>query len=261
MSASDISRRQFVILGSVAGAALASGVPLFGGEILDPRFVSVGYHPLRGRMRGVVRRPANPLTFVDATTIAAGDPRFFRNGAKLRIHDFRRAAGAPASERVDVEMLFSVPEVIEPLPFYAFSSFFRGGRPMQSKSVAFNVPVESTGTVDLAILRQSAGFEDRTVVSFSVNDGPAPAIRLIEGLYAIALLRPGQPRVDWSSVRADGVVERNVRSSVSLVQDSWDGPAPVHFDYLLVSLTRAIHADDSDIDLESTVSPDLALQE
>lgn len=181
------------------------------------------------------------MSFVDASTIGSGDPVFFRNGGKLRIHDFRRAGHSNGSERVDVEALFAIPELDQSVPFFAFSSISGPSRQMTANSVAFNVPVESTGTVDLAILRQNLDQTsgDRAVVSFTVNDGPTPAFKLNEGLYAIAILQNGQQPPDWRSIRTSSIVPRDARVPVSLVYDSFGEKTPVPFDYLLLSVIRA----------------------
>ena len=248
MNPADLNRRQFVILGSASVAGLAIGTPAFAtSRILDSSsFVSVGFHAGRTRLRLGGRGSLAPMSFVDASTVGSGDPIFFRNGGKLRIHDFRRAEQSGGSERVDVEALFAIPELDEPAPFYVFSSISGPSRKMTAHSVAFNMPVESTGTVDLAILRQSLDQTsgDRALVSFTVNDGPAPAYKLNEGLYAIAILQNGQQPPDWRRVRTSSIVQRDARVPVSLVYESFGEEMPVPFDYLLLSVIRATSTDE-----------------
>lgn len=246
MSRSEINRRQFVILSSVAVAGFASGSPLLGGTVLDPRFVSVGYVPFMRPVRGVARRPSSPRAFVDASTLATGDPLFFRDGARMRILGAYRSA--TSQDRLDVEVLFSPQELPEPVPFFAYSSYRRDGRFMSSNSIAFSVPVESTGTVDVAIARSGTEINDRTVVSFTVNDGPSPAIKLEQGLYAIALLDGQSERIDWSSVVVSERPKPGGDGIPTLSRVGFEGSSPVDFDYVLISMTRTESVDPLDAD-------------
>lgn len=259
MNPADLNRRQFVILGSATVAGLAIGAPVFGtGRILDSSsFVSVGFHAGRTRLRLGGRGSSTPMSFVDASTLVSGDPIFFRNGGKLRIHDFRRAGHGNGSERVDVEALFAIPELEQAVPFYAFSSISGPSREMTAHSVAFNMPVESTGTVDLAILRQNLDQTsgDRAVVSFTVNDGPTPAFKLNEGLYAIAILQNGQQPPDWRTIRTSSIVPRDARVPVSLVHDSFGEETPVPFDYLLLSVIRATSPEEPAVRNDRSIAP------
>lgn len=247
MSSGILNRRQFVVLGGTAVFTMAAGLPVFGSTVLPTSFVSVGFCPTHSRLR-IGGRTSSPAPFVDAGTVLSGDPRFFRNGARLRLHSFQRGPGNRRQERIDVEALFRVPELDTPVPYFAFSSIESSSRKMTSHSVAFNVPVESTSDFEIAIERRSlerSTGPERAVIPFAVNDGGSPSIKLNDGLYAFAFLGAGEKAPDWRSVRSGTIVRTGDVSPVRLVDDGLGGPVP--FDYLLMSISRPRGSDELEL--------------
>ena len=253
MTIFDVNRRQFVVLGSVTMAGIAARFPIFAAGV-DGSRVSVGYQAGRARLRMGGRGSAAPMSFVDASSVLSGDPRFFRDGARFRLHGFNRATTGTIAERIDVEMLYQVLELDEPAKFYAFTSIEGPQRKMTSNPVTFNVPVESTSKVELAIERATLGANavaERSSITFDINDGSGGALKLNEGLYALALLRNGQPAPDWSSIRVSSVVSADSKKPLSLVSSSFGGNGDVPFDYLLLSVSRVRRPEELEQMLES----------
>lgn len=238
MSTGTLNRRQFVVLGGATVFTMIAGVPLFGTQ-LPPSFVSVGYHPGRTRLRIGGRTSGSPMSFVDAGSILAGDPRFFHVGGRVRLHSFTRAEGNHRAERIDVEALFRPPELEDPVPYLAFSSIAEPQRQMTSQSVAFDIPVDTTQPFELAIERRAPGDGgvERAVIPFAVNDVGTPAIKLNEGLYALAIVPAGQTMPEWTSIRTGSIVSWDDKSPVALVSHEFGSPS-VPFDYILMSVRR-----------------------
>ncbi|MGA7614702.1 MAG: hypothetical protein WBX15_05910 [Thermoanaerobaculia bacterium] len=230
----EIDRRRFVILGTAATAGLALRSNLFAESWQNPSFVSVGYCSTVRRVR--TRRAPGPRFFESATGVPGGDPAFFRDGARFRIHDFCRASAPATPERIDVDVLFPAEGLEQKVSFLAWQSRSNGGSEGTANPLAFRIPVQSTGTTDVVMRRRIGEIDENVTIPFSVNDGAA-AIKLNHGIYAIALLREGDSAPRWGSVQAEGVNPAEDRMSIRLVRDSLDGPVPVTFDYLLLSVS------------------------
>lgn len=249
MNTLRINRREFVALSTTAAAGLAIGLPAFGAEAVTS-FVSIGYRPWTPRRRATAPERDAAVGFVDARSILTADPRFLRHGARFRLHNFHRTG--KGAQRIEVIVQFHSFELAEPAPFHAFSSVRTARGDMTSNPIGFNVPVEADRTVDLLLRRQSAGAPaDDAALRFAINDGAADAIRLNEGIYALAFLGPTQPAPSWNAIRLDAPVSRGARNQVSLL----DGSVPLPFDYLLLSVTRAVpkrgepgHSEDLDLE-------------
>lgn len=231
MNTLRINRREFVALGSTAAAGLAIGLPAFGAEAVTS-FVSIGYRPWTPRRRATAPERETPVRFVDARSILTADPRFLRHGARFRLHDFHRTG--KGAQRIEVIVQFHSFELAEPAPFHAFSSVRTARGEMTSNPIGFNVPVQADRTVDLLLRRQSAGAPaEDAALRFAINDGAADAIWLNEGIYALAF---GPQPDSWGAIQLDGPVSRGARNRVSLLA----GSTPPPFDYLLLSVTRAV---------------------
>jgi hypothetical protein len=237
MNRTSLDRRQFVVLGTVAAAGMAAGVPAFGETHSAWAFVSVGYH--RGARRARSARLAEIASprFEPAARLLTGEPELFHTGARFRIHDFRRVAPAQQPERLSVEVFYDVPELGQAIPFHAWSSASDGMREAAGNSIAFDVPVSPAAAIPVVVERQTAAGTERVTIPFGVNDTGERPVKLATGVYAIALLRDGEREPDWPAVRIEGLGAANRRSATTLVVDTLDGPVPVGFDYLLVSVS------------------------
>lgn len=236
-----LNRRQFVALGSVTMAGMAASLPLHGAA-LPGSFVSVGYTAGRTRLRIGGRGSSAPSSFIDAATLPGGNPEFFRSGAGVRLHGFTRSTPPPVPERIDVDLLFPIAGEADAAPFHAFSSVAGGGREMTASPVRFTVPAESTGAVALAIERRVADASqpgERIVIPMTVNDLGGSSLKLTDGLYAIAMLRPGDRSPDWPAIRTDVAISPHRKEAVHLVHDVFGETVPVGFDYFLLSVAAA----------------------
>jgi hypothetical protein len=239
MKSTAIDRRQFVLLGSFTVAGLATGFPLFASGQPGSSLVMIGYHPGATRARGARPGEGGTLSFREASSILSGDPAMFGYGARFRLHGFHTAAPRPEGERLSIDFLYETHELPEPVPFHAWSSLAARGAERSSSSVSFTAPVDALRSVDVAIERRSAaGQAERVIVPFGVNDGATPAIRLTSGLYAIAFLRAGEGAPDWRTISPTGVAGGSTARPVTLVQETFGGPTPVSFDYLLMTVSR-----------------------
>lgn len=215
-----INRRQFVVGGTTAAAALAtSASSLFAGETREVRdaLVSVGYSSGTASFsRRAVRRP---VFFQMADRILTGDPAFFRTGARIRIHEFRMKP----HEDLSLQVLFSVPELGKKIPFLAWKT--------GSNGLSFNIPVEVLGTVDFELERRSGSGEkavvERAAIALTALTHRG-AYKLNPGTYALAIRNPGQAEPDWRSIR--------VGKDKGLVFDRMGEEMLVDFDYLLLTV-------------------------
>lgn len=213
-----INRREFVVGGTTAVAAFAAYTPsLFAAEpqLRDP-LISVGYlSGLPSFTRRALRRPAS---FQLADTVLTGDPAFFRHGARVRVHSIH----VDPRHSLSLDVLYSVPELGKKVPYFAWTS---GGN-----SVAFNVPVEVQGTVDLEIERRigtgATAVIERGMISFSALSA-RDSFKLNPGTYALALRNPGDAEPDWRSIRI---------GETGLVSENLGQTSPVDFHYMLVTI-------------------------
>jgi hypothetical protein len=110
---------------------------------------------------------------------------------------------------------------------------------LQSSNVAFEVPVDALGTVDVVLSR---AHEPQTL-KFSVNSG-ADTLKLRTGFYFIALRETGSGRnVDWSNVRIrEGALPRVIPADSGVLEvDGLFGARPVDFSYLVIQVGEGHH--------------------
>jgi hypothetical protein len=227
----QLNRRQFVVLGSTAAAALVvSPSALAAGPVTD-KSLSVGYCSSARRLRS--RTPAPPISFSSAKGGAVSGDGSLLGGARLRLHDFH--SSRRAAERLSIDVLFSTDELAEKVPFYAWTADTGSGG--KSSPISFNFPVQSVGSVDLLVSRrEGTAAPETTKVSFSVNSG-GDTIPLAPGIYAIAFLRAGDREPNWNFIRPEGLNSSDAKSSLTLIEDSLTGSEPVAFDYLFMSVS------------------------
>jgi len=234
-------RRRFLLLGSAAvlGAA-ATGYP---SEILrvvtGERSLSVAHTDallVKEREIGAGTRLVRPLGGLDG--------RFVRDGARVTVHGFWRAASRAAEPlSVGVTALFPLGE--EKVPFHAWAMTASGTSVHGSSPVAFTVPVAARRPLEIQIdsraprgsqptsrrltdlLRLDSPAEE-TVTTCSFGPGGTAPLR--RGTYFVAIGK--KPR--WSAVRV-----ADLQTDVALAP-SGPGPlGPVDFDYLMFSVDHA----------------------
>ncbi len=274
---SEMTRRDFLIGGpaSLLGAA-AVGSDVLSGGARDaeavPRLlagpVSVGYwiggaqvpdvgRPglvMRGRqLRTRLEAEGSALRFhpdvIAADLLPAGDPAFLREPVQLAIHGIAEAEPSwfgPALERLSTQVHFEVFDGGARRTL-RYSAWHYDRRPVRNVSggVRLAVPVDSTATVRLSLQRRDAGpgllggapvIREGEVGLSAGREPGQPKLR--RGVYFIAVLHASRPRPAWEQLqfREAGAGARG------LVRRGLFGLEPADFDYLVVSVDRAVAA-------------------
>lgn len=245
-------RRKFLVLGSAAVVgAVAADVPAQMVRTalgLDEQWfplLSVGY--LAGSVDGMQAPEASLRRLVAADKLRSGDASLARAGARVTVHEFRRAADR-ASHPVSIGLnaLYRVDDVKVPFLAWTYSadrhathttgrnSFVMPmgeGQPLEL-TVANRAPLGKSGqSVDERLVVES---KERTVASFHVGEGRR-SMKLRRGVYFLALRSNASERTpDWRSITV-----QTVDGQPMLVETTIAGYQPVSFDYVTVSIDRA----------------------
>lgn len=193
------SRRDFIVLssGALVLATLGSSGELHAASAQSLPAASVGFWAGIPKAARRFRSTSIPY-LVPAESILSGDPSFFSAGARA----FVRGIWRPEAVRSRVaafalDVLYDANG--QKVPFYAWSYAVRssGSPAIRSSNLAFNVPVDPLGTLDLVL---SAPDGARTI-RFSVNSASG-TLKLRPGYYFVALPEgQSQGAVDWTRVR------------------------------------------------------------
>lgn len=215
---SGFNRREFVVGGATAVAALAASTPsLFAAEQKARQaLISVGYlTPSPSFTRRALRAP---MSFQSAEGVLTGDPAFFSRGARIRVSGVH----ADRDHALSIDVLYSVPELGKKVPYFAWTS---GGN-----GVAFNAPVEVMTTLDMQVERRvgtgGSAVIERGVLSFTALSA-RDSYKLNPGTYALAFRNAGEAEPDWRSIRMD---------KGTLLTESLGQLSPVKFNYLLLNV-------------------------
>jgi hypothetical protein len=198
MSNEGMDRRTFITVSSAAIAGLAIS-PLYG-QTGQADIVSVGFQPFVSRRRAVGVAKDN-VALYDALSVSTTEPSLMRTGARFSIH------GEATRQPMTLDVLHNADNSDEKVVFYAWGS--------RSNALSFNVPVELTRTVDIAVTIA----KNRQVFPFTVGSVEG-ALKLNSGKYIFAVDRSPS----WSRLFIDQGVLKTV-----------DGN-PVGFDYAIVSV-------------------------
>ena len=228
------SRRDFIKVGSGAlvVATLGNIGELHAAPAKNAPAASVGFWA--GQPQGEHRLQLSSLDYlVPAASILSGDPSFFRGGARAKVGDvWRPETARRQAANFALDVLYDVNG--EKVPYYAWSFSNRSAKSpaVRSSNVAFNVPVESTGTLDLVL---TAPGGPRTI-RFSVNSG-RDTLKLRPGYYFVALPEGGnEPAIDWTRVRVrEGTASHRFDSQGAGIL-TMAGSDSVAFSYLVLSL-------------------------
>jgi hypothetical protein len=235
-------RRQFLVLGSAAVAAVAasslSADLVHGALVLEdkaPRF-SLGY---AAATVDDFNKPSFAARLTSAAKLRSGDPSL-ADGVRLKVHGLVRPE---AQRNTDVSMgldaMYRVSGPIPEVPYMAWSYAQKRQHTTSSAPKDFVVPMSarhplslgvSTSAVRTAI--DNAGL--RGTVTLSLGDARR-ANKLRAGLYFIAICPAGSDAPDWASIRA--VAPEN-GSAPLLKRATLTGDAPVPFDYVVVAAGR-----------------------
>ena len=192
------NRRDFIRIssGALVVASLGSSRELLAAEQNLPA-ASVGFWA--GVPKESRRFELSGLPYlVPAESILNGDPSFFRGGARAHVRGvWRPEAVRDRAASFAMDVLYDADG--QKVPFYAWSFANRSDRSpaFRSSNIAFNVPVDALGTLDLVL---SAPDGPRSI-RFSVNSG-AGTLKLRPGYYFVALPEgPTEQAIDWTRVR------------------------------------------------------------
>lgn len=169
---------------------------------------------------------------IGSEQLTGGDPRLLRNGARIGVRSFHRAAGRqPVSFALDV--LYETENGT--VPFHAWSYTESGsGSVSAAQRVTFNAPVDALSTLDFVVRR---GEESQTL-RFSVH-GTEGTIPLRPGVYFIALYESaGEPRVQWNGISLrDGKTPGGAEDVLASVVFGEEREVP--FNYVTISVETA----------------------
>ena len=158
---------------------------------------SVGFWPGVPKAARRFKSPAAPY-LVPAASILAGDPAFFSAGARA----FVRGLWRPQSTRNQaaafaLDVMYDVEGQKVPFHAWSFASRSLDSNAFRSNNLAFNVPIDALGTLDL-VLSTPEGAKS---IRFSVNSAP-DTLKLRAGYYFVALPEGQQGQaIDWTRIR------------------------------------------------------------
>ena len=244
-------RRKFLVLGSAAvvGAA-AADLPAQMVRTalgLDEQWfplLSVGY--LSGSAAELTAPAASLRRLVGADKLRSGDASLADAGARVTVHEFRRAAErASQPVSVGVNALYRVDDAKVPFLAWTYSATRHTTHDMTK---SFVMPVDAAHPLELTVANRAplAGpdakarderavteSKERSIASFSVGEGRR-SMKLRRGVYFLALRSGAFDRTpDWRSISVQTVDGKPV-----LVEATVAGYQPVSFDYVTVSIDR-----------------------
>jgi len=232
-----VPRRDFLILGSAAavgavavnGLAQGSTAPSAAGTSL-----SLGY--AEGTIDELCAADASRAL---SSAARLGNAHHLGSAARLRVAGIVRA-GSGREEAVDLDVIYRLAEVDQPVPVHAWSA--REAGIGASSATSCLVPVSSSSPLTVSMnAKLTPSWQALMAQRFFGAKAPATAVKATadirrDGVYFIAVPATGQGEPNWSSVRvvapANGKLPR-------LEQTTLLGSKPVSFDYIVVAAERA----------------------
>jgi hypothetical protein len=232
------SRRDFIRLssGALVIATLGNAGDLHAASAQSIPAASVGFWPGIPKAARRFRSSALPY-LVPAESILAGDPAFFSAGARAFVRGvWRTEAARDRAAAFALDVMYDADGGKVPFHAWSFAARSVDSPAFGSSRLAFNVPVDAQGTLDLVL---SAPEGPRTI-KFSVNSAP-DSLKLRPGYYFFALPEgPNQQDIDWTRVRIrDGAVPHQIEPHGPgvLSMGSFAGQEEsVPFSYLVLSV-------------------------
>lgn len=193
------SRREFIQIGSGAlvVAALGTVGKTQAADVQEVPAASLGFWAPPPRIARRFRT-ASETNLVAADSLLAGDPTFLSADPRIFVKGiWRPEAVRSRAVTFALDVLYDAQG--SKVPFYAWSFASRSSDSpsLESSHLAFNIPVEASGTMDMVL---STPDGPRSI-KFSINSGER-ALKLRPGYYFVALPETkSEPAIDWTRVK------------------------------------------------------------